>query len=69
MPNNGILKWVYTGLLWVYTAGYFVYLSVSAVSAWPHMTWWDWSVYVSWESVYAMAWPILLGLSATGCRW
>ena len=69
MPNNGILKWVYTGLLWVYTAGYFVYLSVSAVSAWPHMTWWDWSVYVSWESVYAMAWPILLVLSATGFRW
>ena len=66
MPSNRILHWGYTGLMWVYTAGYCVYLAVVGAKAWPHMTWWDWSVYVSWESIYALAWPILLVLPATG---
>ena len=49
-----MLHWGYTGLIWVYTAGYCVYLTVVAAKAWPHMTWWDWSVYVSWEFIYAL---------------
>jgi hypothetical protein len=64
MPSSRSFSWIYHVSIWVYTAGYCVYLTVVAAKAWPHMTWWDWSVYVSWESVYALAWPVLLLLPA-----
>jgi hypothetical protein len=60
MPENKILRWAYVASVSVYTVGYFVYLTVLAVAAWPRMTFWDWCVYVSWESLYAMVWPILI---------
>ena len=60
MPISRILRWTYTGLAWLYTGGYFIYLLASAIAAWPHMTFMNWRIYVSWESVYALFWPILL---------
>ena len=56
MPQNRIVKW----LAWIYMVGYYLCLSISAAKAWPRMTLWDWSVYVSWESLYQLIWPILI---------
>ena len=69
MSRTIILRWVYIGLAWVYIGGYCVYLINSAVIAWPDMTFWDWCIYVSYESMYAMFWPILVLLPLTGFHW
>jgi hypothetical protein len=69
MPKSRILQWICTGLAWVYAGGYSVYLFNSAVIAWPGMTFLDWCIYVSYESVYAMFWPVLVLLPLTGFHW
>jgi hypothetical protein len=68
MTNNPVLQWLYTGLMWVYLAGYAIYLFMAGWTSWSNMTFWDWCVHVSWESVYALAWPVLVIMSLTGHR-
>jgi hypothetical protein len=60
MPSGTIWRWLYLGLAWLYMAGYSVYLFAVAWKAWPTMTFWEWCTHVSWESVYALAWPVLI---------
>jgi hypothetical protein len=57
--------WVFA---WVYWVGYCVYLFVVGWASWPKMAWGEWLTHVSYESVYALAWPILIVLSALGYR-
>ena len=47
-------------LLWVYMAGYCIRLSYVGYVAWPRMSFSDWQWYMGWQSLYEMAWPILL---------
>jgi hypothetical protein len=68
MPDSWIWRAVYWGLAWVYTAGYSVYLFAVGWAAWPKMTFSDWFAHISWESVYALAWPLLIILSWLGYR-
>jgi hypothetical protein len=63
MRKGGVWRWFHKGSIWIYTAGYFLYLFVSAARAWPSKTLSDWITYVSWESVYAICWPILIFLN------
>jgi len=53
---------VWRAALVIYTIGYFVYLGVAGWSLWqqPELGAWDWIALVSWESVYALAWPVLV---------
>lgn len=60
MPDSTVSHKIYSGLMWVYMAGYCGYLLVAGWSSWSTMTFWDWCVHISWESVYALAWPILI---------
>jgi hypothetical protein len=68
VANSQILQWIYWVLVSVYTAGYCIYLFAAGWAAWPKMTFWDWLTHVSYESVYALAWPVLLILSWLGYR-
>ena len=68
MPNSRALQGTFTGVMWIYTVGYSVYLFVVGWASWPKMTFWDWCVHISYESVYALAWPVLVVLHLMGYR-
>jgi hypothetical protein len=56
------LTWLGWSALSIYTLGYFIYVGVAGWKLWqqPGLSFWDWSVQVSWESVYGMAWPVFM---------
>jgi hypothetical protein len=54
--------------MWVYTAGYSIYLFVVGWTAWATMTFWEWCTYLTYESFYALVWPVLVVLSLLGYR-
>jgi hypothetical protein len=66
--SNAVLQAVYSGLIWIYTLGYSIYLAVAGWTSWGSMTFWDWCTHISWESVYALAWPVLVTMSWLGYR-
>jgi hypothetical protein len=68
MPSSPVLRYVYLASLWVYSIGYSVYLFAAGWSSWPKMAFWDWFTHISYESVYALAWPVLLIMSWLGYR-
>jgi hypothetical protein len=68
MPDSGFWRYLYLGLAWVYSVGYCVYLFAAGWTSWPNMTFWDWFVHISYESVYALAWPVLIVMSWLGYR-
>jgi hypothetical protein len=68
MANSRALQWTYHALMGIYLAGYSIYLFVAGWDSWPRMTFWDWSVHISYESIYALAWPVFVLLSLLGYR-
>jgi hypothetical protein len=49
--------------------GYWFYLLVAAVLAWPRLPLMAWVNYVVFQAVYAAFWPILVALELFGFRW
>jgi hypothetical protein len=55
-------------VMWTYFTGYWFYLLVAAVLAWPRLPLMAWVNYVVFQ-VYAVFWPILVALELFGFRW
>ena len=46
---------------WTYTAGYFAYVIIAGIRAWPTMTWPDWWAVLALEAGWNAAfWPYYL---------
>ena len=56
-------------VMWTYFTGYWFYLLVAAVLAWPRLPLMGWVNYVVFQAVYAVFWPILVALELFGFRW
>jgi hypothetical protein len=48
-------------LLAIYATGYFIFVFGAAIFYWPiAQSFWDWQIYVFFQTWYGLVWPILL---------
>ncbi len=52
--------WWGKAALWTYVLGYFLYIIAAGISAWPHLTLYQWWNYMAFQGVYGIGWPIIL---------
>lgn len=53
-------------LAWIYVAGFLLRLIVIAVVMWPKLGLSDWWVYMAFQALYGLFWPLLLILGLLG---
>ena len=65
-----LTSWWGKALTWGYLGGYWLYVLVAAVVAWPQMSFAAWSVQVLlYQMTVAMVWPVLLPLKWMAGHW
>lgn len=53
-----------------YLTGYAIYVVLVAAWAWPQLPFDEWLIYTGSQTIYALAWPILLLLlGLSGLHW
>ena len=58
-----------TFAMYTYLIGYWSYLFLSGIAAWPRLPLTTWLKYVFIKAVYAVFWPVLVGLESLEFGW
>ena len=65
-----LTSWWARTLTWIYLIGYWLYVLVAAIIAWPQSSWVGWTVQVLfYDMTLGMIWPIMLPIKWAAGHW